>query len=165
MKRLLIIVVSVLMLAAITAADVPTVRTFVESRQPKKNAALGVVIKYTLAPARACTTDSWQVGGLGGFSLQYADSQRQGTNKDTAILYIRFQVANRDTGAAFNATGMDSVVCAADTNISHTTFRWSRIIDYTTAVKRAMFMRLIVLNNGPDSCHGLKLFPMYNEDK
>jgi hypothetical protein len=166
MKPILILLV-IACTISIVSAD-PTVNIGVDVSQPKVNTTAGSIIKYTLPPDVACTTKGWFVGNKTGHTLQYADSVPPTgliTDKtvDTVILNIRFQVANHDLNAAYNATGYDSVA-HIDTLINHTVKTWGHVIDYSakaesTGVRRHMYERWIIKNTHTDTLKGLWLFP------
>ena len=164
-KAITLIVLALLLVMPALAQDT---KLFTDRSQPIAYMPSGYYATYSLAPAKACTTKTYLIAALGGFSFAFWDSVLTGTvNVDTVIIKIKPQIAWYDTSAAFSCTGWataDSIVCT-DTLIASTTaaskIKWSRGYGFTYSIPRAPYMRYIITNAGPDTLRALKFFPCH----
>jgi hypothetical protein len=165
MKRVSI-VLALLVLATMSLATDIDVKSKVDRSQPIANPPFTNAIKsWQLNPAQACTTISKDIAGFGGFSMQLWDSVK--TSGDTIIINMKYQIANKDTVAAFSCEDLaDSTVFSADTLIGVAAAAskkgYSKVVDFSEKVPRCGYIRYIIKNNGPDTCRAVRIFPQYN---
>jgi hypothetical protein len=163
MKKAITLIVLSLLLAMPALAQT---KLAVDQSQPVAYMPMGFYASYLLAPAKACTTKTYLVAALGGFSFAFWDSVKTGTgNVDTVIINIKPQIAWRDTSPAFSCQGWataDSIVCT-DTLIGAGTVltKWSRGWDFSYSIPRAPYLRYIITNSGPDTLRSLQLYPCH----
>lgn len=122
-------------------------------------------VMISLNPNQACTLNVIPFGALGGYSVSYWDSVKQGSNKDTIILQLKLQGANYNTASAFSSYGFSDSIAFQDTCVSHNAGLYCpRVYDMTSYIPRVNYLRPIITNLGPDTCRGFRIFQFLNLD-
>mgnify|MGYP001560630495 CR=1 FL=1 len=163
MKKLVLIALVLAVAGAAGIAGPIVTENSVDCSQPKVNAT-GTVV-YHLAANKACTTKSYYVAPMGGFSYAFFDSVAG--QDSVAIIKIKCQIAWVDIPAAYSATGVtDSLSPDADTLTGGATaalrVKWSRGWDISQHIPRSVYIRYIITNTG-NAKAWLKFFPLHNQ--
>ena len=162
MKKMITVIALCLLMASAVMAQ--TTKLAIDQSQPKAYVPSGFWVRYNLATNKACTTKTYQIGSLGGFSFAMWDSVSGADS--AAILTVKAQVAWRDTNPAFSCTGWngDSILCTDSLTGGATAVslvKWTRGYDFSSKVPRAPYLRYIITNIGADAAPGVEIYPLH----
>lgn len=168
MKRLITLALALALAALAGWAQTAAVKSATiapDIRNTGATVSPGGKMKISLAPAAACTLDAIEFGAYGRYSVSYWDSVKQGSDKDTTILQYKLQVANVNVAAAFSSYGMVDSFAFQDTNINHNAgWYCPRVYDMTAYIPWSNWVRGILLNLGPDTLRGFRIYQLGGVD-